>query len=322
MTMTELPTSAAEPLPAHDDHPSSSAEDRHLVARLAERGPLPSEYEAVSGLICRLVGEDPRSLLPERRDEIFAMLGAELATPATVLGHSYCKPYGYAGDFEIIDKLYTQHVSREERAGNWDRYLHTLAAPRAVRNRKTFFKVWLQQQLEQRDGTVRLLNLASGPARDLAEFFADHPDLAGRVEVDCVEQDPRAIEHAQRLLGQRDNVRFHCVNVFKFRPQSEHDLIWSAGLFDYFEDAVFVRVLRRFLGCMATDGEVVVGNFDPSNPSLAHMAVQDWHLHHRTAAELRQLAAAAGATGAVSVDREPAGVNLFLRVRGRTAQEG
>lgn len=42
----------------------------------------------------------------------------------------------------------------------------------------------------------------------------------------------------------------------------------------------------------------------------------DWYLRHRSAAELQQLAIEAGARPEqISVDTEPLGINLFLRIR-------
>ena len=88
-----------------------------------------------------------------------------------------------------------------------------------------------------------------------------------------------------------------------------------------FDDGVFVRIMRRYLRALAPGGELVVGNFCRTNPSRPQMVLQDWILHHRTAATLESLAAAAGgAAGSVSVGREPEAVNLFLHVK--KAQEG
>ena len=56
-------------------------------------------------------------------------------------------------------------------------------------------------------------------------------------------------------------------NALRFRPQRTYDLVWSAGLFDYFEDALFVTTLSRLLKATAADGELVVGNFSTQNPS-------------------------------------------------------
>jgi hypothetical protein len=111
---------------------------------------------------------------------------------------------------------------------------------------------------------------------------------------------------------------FRRENVLRLRLDRHFDLIWSAGLFDYLADQVFVMVLRRFVPFIRPGGELVIGNFSKNNPSRYWMeAVGDWKLHHRTESELRALAHAAGVDDQrLSIGAEPEGVNLFLHIRG------
>ena len=285
-----------------------------FLKRLRGAGPTSGDYASVTALLHRLVGDPAKGLTDRRRSAIHSLIGELVTSPRTLLGHCYSKPRGYAGDFEIIDKIYTQHASSDTVAGNWDRYFHSLEAPKAVRNRKGYLKAWLRRALERGDGPVRMLNLASGPARDLAEFFEEFPRLSDRLVVDCVELDADAIAHARNLLSGRDNVTFHHANVFRYRCPYAYDLMWSAGLFDYFDDSVFERVTKRYLKALAPGGEFVVGNFDCSNPSLPQMVLQDWILQHRTGAQLQDLARRAGANGKIAIHREAQGVNLFLHM--------
>ncbi|MEM7200966.1 MAG: class I SAM-dependent methyltransferase [Planctomycetota bacterium] len=286
-----------------------------LLQRLTACGPSPHEYGLVSATIAALVGE--RTALSDlERGTIHGLLGDLVQSNATLLGHCLRKPYGYAGDFKIIDKIYTGHVAAEGRAARWDRYFHSLAAPIAVRNRKTYCKQLLRGLATRHDGVIRVLNLASGPARDLREFFDEQPQLAPRFQIDCVEADPAAIRYAQQLLGpHRAQVRFHTGNVVRHRPQGQYQLVWSAGLFDYFDDPTFVRVAGRFLRAITPGGELIIGNFHPRNPALPQMILQDWILHHRTEQELLALGRSAGVTRRLAVEFEPENVNAFLRMR-------
>src|SRR6202007_1419306 len=91
---------------------------------------------------------------------------------------------------------------------------------------------------------------------------------------------------------------------------------WAAGLFDYFSDRLFVRVVKRLLHAVRDGGELVIGNFGPDNPSRTYMEVLgQWHLQHRSASRLSALATQAGVPPeSVRVECEPEGVNLFLRI--------
>jgi extracellular factor (EF) 3-hydroxypalmitic acid methyl ester biosynthesis protein len=233
----------------------------------------------------------------------------------TILGHVKSKPFGYAGDFLIIDKIYREQVTADQRFEKWDNFWHEQPACRAVRNRKDYFIHTMLDAL-QHQRSLRLLNVASGPARDLAEIYS-LIDPA-RLQTVCVEADEHAINYAKELNeAHASQVEFIHRNIFRFNTEEQFDIVWSAGLFDYFEDKIFVKLLRKFMSWTKPGGEVIIGNFGDHNPTRNYMELMgDWYLHHRSAEELMNMALEAGASrGDVSVGREDEGVNLFLHVR-------
>ena len=233
----------------------------------------------------------------------------------TIHGHVLRKPFGYAGDFLIIDKIYTQHCS--EKFSKWDRYFHQHAAPRAVRNRKDYFKRNMARILRERKGQpTNLLNIASGPARDLAELYQTiNPKT---LKTTCVDLDANAIAYATRLNEPWLNqIEFIHRNIFKFQPENKFDVIWSAGLFDYFDDDTFVAILSRIREWGKPGAEIIIGNFSEENPSRRYMeALGEWFLHHRSPARMIKLALQAGfPRSKVSVGKESEGVNLFMHLK-------
>jgi SAM-dependent methyltransferase len=283
------------------------AQLREMVTR---GGPEPPEYGWLSAAFPRLrrAGVSPK--------QVAAVFGPTL-TPECLHGHGYLKPRGYAGDFEIIDRIYTSWLSPDPRLARWDRYFHAQPAPRAVRNRKVFFKTLLAGQT---GGPTRrpalVLNIGSGPARDVFEFLSERPNAP--LCLHCVDLDPQAVAHGLSLCSAfADKAHFECRNALRLRPSCGYELIWSAGLFDYLPDRLFVALVRRFYPFVEPGGELVIGNFSPRNPSRAYMELlAEWYLEHRTPAQLRQLATAAGVpAAAICVDQEPEGVNLFLRLK-------
>lgn len=91
-----------------------------------------------------------------------------------------------------------------------------------------------------------MLNIASGPARDLFEFFEENeqPDL--KINFTCIDMDLDAINYGKKLNAPYlDQIKFIHKNIFRFTTDEKFDLIWSAGLFDYFKDKTFVSVLSR-----------------------------------------------------------------------------
>jgi len=287
----------------------------YLMGLVERQGPLPHEYDQLN-LVISTIMESVRGgdFSREQFDELLDQVGLAF-TPETMQGFSFRKPHGYAGDFEIIDRIYTEYTS--SLLPNWDHFFHAQAAPKAVRNRKYFLLELLEQLRSARIEPLRILDIASGPARDVLEFFQRHPKDA--VLFDCVDLDPQAIAHAKILnVDFLDRINFHHVNAFFFKTEQRYDLVWSAGLFDYLSDKHFKKLLMRLFKLVATGGELVIGNFCTSNRTRDYMEICDWVLQHRSASTLCQLALEAGIPEQdIQLDSEPEGVNLFLRVMKR-----
>lgn len=284
------------------------------LIRMINQGNLRTEdFHKAEAFFQELYYNTPPEEIPKLTQSIHTLLGDEVLRQ-TLTGFAYRKPYGYAGDFEIIDKTYRQEQHPDPRFAVWDRFYHATTAARAVRNRKTYFKQLLTE-VKRPGQPLQVLNVASGPGRDMFEWYEETGDQT--VFFDCVDMDARAIAYAQKLNQQYlYNLHFNQENIFRFRPQRQYDLIWSAGLFDYFSDEVFVKLLRRMSEWAYPGGSLVVGNFSTDNPSQGYMILlTDWPLQLRSESQLRSLAMEAGfGKEAISVDREPEGVNLFLRL--------
>jgi len=234
----------------------------------------------------------------------------------TIQGYGIRKPYGYAGDFLMIDKIYTFHKSTIDKYRVWDEYFHTQAAPKAVRNRKEYFKKFMYSKIEI-NPKLNLLNVASGPARDLYELYKEINGY--ELNTSCIEMDENAINYAKELNHNfLDKITFIHKNIFKHREKNKFDIIWSAGLFDYFNDKAFVIVLKKFKEWLSPNGEIVIGNFnEDNNPSRDYMELLgDWFLHHRTEQQLIELAKKSGFNcDNVQIGREKENVNLFLHLK-------
>ena len=310
------------PLEPERIHSAPSAADvllSYFAELRAAGGPKPADYPALTRAC-----DDYAELIDRGRVSLGDLarlrrtLGDALAED-TMQGLALKKPRGYAGDFELIDRMYLRTVSRRPDVSRWDEYYHSQPAAQAVRNRLNFFHAELNA-VEKRFsdcGEINVLNVASGPGRDILEFFVAHPE--SRIRFRCIEQDGEAVEYAKVLNAPwPERLDFDQRNVLRFAAaEQKYRLIWSGGLFDYFSDRVFVHVLRRLLSALDADGRLVIGNFSTANPSRAYMeAVFDWRLEYRTPDELIALATEAGVKRErITVESEPAGVNLFLTIQ-------
>lgn len=277
-------------------------------------GPEESEYEELNskfGGLQQMVKLG--AISQEELDRIRNALGDAISLN-TMQGFSLGKPHGYAGDFEIIDRIYRQWLSEHPSLVRWDRFFHWQPATKAVRNRKSYFHQLLTR-MSARHKPLHVLKLGVGPGRSMFEWLESNPNV--QVHFECVELDYKAISFAQQLNALHlDRVSFCQQNALVFRPRKKYHLIWIAGLFDYFDDRVFVKVAKRMLPAIADGGELVIGNFSLENPSRAYMETLDaWVLRHRAPETLVQLLEKSGAhPSTITIRAEPEGVNLFAHV--------
>lgn len=275
---------------------------------LRKHGPEPPEYEELLAFVDALEACDV---------EAFRASMQPILTPDTIIGFSFTKPFGYNGDFFIIEKIYQQYVNPDERYRRWDEFFHTFPAAIAVVNRKALAQKVLGQLNRKAAGTQReVLILGSGPVTEVYEYFKKNP--INNLCFDLLDLDNRSIAYAKN----KHHNNLHCMNflnqnVIRFSPEKQYDLIWSAGLFDYFKDRHFVFLIQRYYEFVKEGGEMIIGNFNIENPSRKIMEVLgDWFLYHRSVDELHDFALRAGIPREnVLVIQEPLGINLFLKLR-------
>jgi len=245
--------------------------------------------------------------------------GNAMMTTKTLQGHVFLKPHGHAGDFEIIDKIYCHHVAEKKHFAEWDLYFHSTAAVQAVRNRKTYFIELLKSlettRLNSQAEKFDILNIASGSGRDMQEFFLTCP--VNGLFFDCLDQDKEAIDFAKDLCSDwLSQIHFKKANALRFSTDKKYRLIWSAGLFDYFNDKTFKFLLKRYFLMLEKNGEMVIGNFSENNPSRTYMELGEWFLNHRSPETLIALAQQCNLpASSITVRQEPLGVNLFLHIK-------
>ncbi len=287
----------------------------YLTELVKSGGPEPEQYDALrkwmdeTGILI-----ENKSFSDEETKLFYENIGL-LFPVSTIQGLTYHKPFGYPGDFELLDRIHSSFVTSDTIFSGWDKYFHSCAAPKAVRNRKEIFKFLLKEKIKDRSTTLNVLNIASGPCRDICEFFNENPDAD--IVIDCLEHDEKAIEYAKSLnTNHLNKISFIKGNIMRFHFEKQYDFIWSGGLFDYFSDSVFLRILNKLICNTVNGGEIVIGNFAVSNPSKYFMLLFDWVVFHRSKEQLISFAEQCGVDkNNISVDIEKEQVNLFLHIK-------
>ena len=271
-------------------------------------GPSSSDYKKIKEITLEL-----RNLSLDNQLKLYDVLKPMLDINS-MIGHTFLKPYGYAGDFELINRIYNKWETKDPKYKKWDKLYHWAESATAVRNRKQYFINQVTKTAQKNENSL-ILNLGSGPCTDVLEFFQRNPD--SKVHIECIDMDIKAIEFGTSVCDNYfESITFTNKNVFRFNSTQEFDLIWSAGLFDYFNDKLFVRLIKRYFNLLNENGELIIGNFSEANSSRGLMEVLcQWYLYHRSEETLINLALKAGIPREnIEVKSEDTGINLFMHI--------
>lgn len=234
---------------------------------------------------------------------------------------AFNKPRGYAGDFEMMNNVYFNELRGDSLFAKCvQRYFTDNPAGKAVRNRADYLNRKISDSIE-RNPSSKILGVASGPAREIQKFFSERPAEAARCEIHLLDQDTEALKYSQkeiyeicRAKGVRPNIQFHNLAIKNIisdgLPMNDFDLIYSAGLFDYFTDPVAQFAANKLFNGLKTKGELIIGNFGADNPAQFVMeAFGDWYLIYRDAVSLEKIFKQI--TPNLSIESEHEGINLF-----------
>jgi len=216
------------------------------------------------------------------------------------------KPFGYAGDHKIIDDIYQNSPRSEGFSRLYDNYFQMSAISVAVRNRKEDFKKIILDLVEHRKDTpVKIMDLASGPCRDVYEILTEPALEDQNVTFDCYDSDEKAIRYAKDLLGDEPRVRFFNENAVRLALKkdiqntvpTQYDLIYSTGLFDYLDHRISVRLISNLRKLLNKNGLLSISDVRDkfSNPSIYFMEwVADWNLVYRDDDNFRNIFSESG----------------------------
>jgi len=243
---------------------------------------------------------------------------------------SVAKPLGYSGDFEMMNIIY-----RNESLGTslYAKCLHAYwlnhAEAKAVRNRSTYLAGVILRHIRAAAGApIKISSIACGPSREVQTIIetseAEGVDLSN-CAFHLMDQDVNALKHAHERLWEavhktNSPVKLNLVNrairnvIARGWEERDFDLMYSAGLFDYFSDPVARMAAKVLFDLLKPGGTLVIGNFNLTTPNQFGMRLAlDWSLIYRSEDTLKQLFGDLG--GEVSIEREPEGVNLFCVIR-------
>lgn len=256
-------------------------------------------------------------------------VAGEVLSVGWLQNHAREKPRGYAGDFEMLDKIVHRTLSPHPLGRAFDHFFQEQAAPEAVRARTQLVTKQIVQLVRtSAKNKVRICSVGCGPAIDM-ELACRELSSAERkrIELTLLDLDPEALDHAERRLLpwlDADQVNVQRENLFRL-PQlkrvatrlADTDHIVCTGLFDYLADEDAAAMVQCFWQHLSPGGEMIVFNFAPANPSQAYMEwIGNWYLIYRDEEAIAALVEEAiGRDHSVRIAREDSQASLYAVCR-------
>lgn len=221
------------------------------------------------------------------------------------------KPFGYQGDFMLLDNLYYNQprIIGFERAV--DEYILNSPFAKALRDRKDAYRQYLKD-FSDGSAQVSILNIACGPSREVREFFQDAHSGNAKIRIDCVDQDLHILDYAKELtsnvLTDHLSVRWIQENMMRFALSKEpshsicgpYDMIYSVSILDNLDDKVALRLICKLKTCLRPGGLMVLSSFRKrsDNPSRHLMEWGGgWDVIYRSGEDFSRLFSQAGFVG-------------------------
>jgi SAM-dependent methyltransferase len=264
------------------------------------------------------MNQDDEALVAEAK-KLFLEATAPWFDRSWIAHRSRSKPSGFPGDYEMLIKLYQQTTPARGVGGYLDLCIQDLPLACAVRARMECARDFLLRSIEPRTGTVRVLDIASGPCRE----FENWPVTGGntQLEVVAMDSDPLALEYVRTQVATQlpESVRLTPVRHNALRTRSSKatiqqfgrfDLIYSVGLCDYLTDAHLIALLSAWRETLQEGGVLYVAFKDTveydHTPYQWHL---DWYFYQRTHDDVLALYRAAGFdVDALEISRDDTGI--------------
>lgn len=313
-----------------------------LVQEASEGKVVPADIEKRVATLTNdllLKGEALEKTVDDERNmkkikQIFREIAGCWFYKSPIVKMAYDKPRGYPGDFELFEIIYkNEPVAEKNSIGYYcDRYFLNNDYAKAARARKNRMKNVLQDLMENSDlSTIRMMNVACGPSREIRELFSE-PALLSEIsekkiiftgldyDKDSLKFSKAALSHLPSNIETRflnENV----LDIFR-KPKyadliGKQDIIYFLGLTEYLPDRIFKNLLRFLFQLLNDKGTLVVTykDKDITFPSLPPEWFCDWDFIKRGKDDLIKAAKElGGGNHSLRIEREGTGTIFFLTV--------
>ncbi len=228
---------------------------------------------------------------------------APLYKDSGVWNHSLSKPFGYPGDFAILEHVYdqkTHYASQTALGGLIDLWGISRTLPTAVAERKDLLRNYLANQANMNILDNQVLSIGCGAAREIREL---PPLLLEKLNVTLLDSDERSIDFALNALNQFPaNLSIQKViangvsdDLGKMLNNKKYDLVYSFGILDYLQDKHALMLIENMKKTVKSGGKILFCIKDATKyDAWFYDWFYDWRFVDRTKNDGNELANKAG----------------------------
>lgn len=207
--------------------------------------------------------------------------------------HIRYKPFGFPGDYLTIQQIYENSPKSEFLFNRLlEKYTLNISLGYGVRSRVNFINEIICNMCKSL-GSLNVLNIASGPGYELKDLISRNSEL--NISFTLVDSDLNSLSYIKNNLlsiPEKYFIDYIPLNIFEFfnKTSEIYDVIYSLGLFDYFNDKLFVKYVNKLLLRLRAGGVLVIGNMDSEPVSKTYMIIMgSWKLRYRSRNDLEIL---------------------------------
>ncbi|MFA5286787.1 MAG: class I SAM-dependent methyltransferase [Candidatus Omnitrophota bacterium] len=219
--------------------------------------------------------------------------------------HLYEKPFGYPGDYVMMNYIYNYHDKNYLGDTSYQRLLNNYACNISISKsniiRKNFIKRKILETVKTADKT-RISSIGSGPARELIELLKEGK-IKKNIEFVCLDFEKKALDYVRSEIDTidekyRKNLHVSYIHkdiidfiadILENKERDKHfDLIYVAGVFDYLSNRICSKLTKKLYGLLNKNALLIICNISSKN--LKHRAYYEflgnWVMIHKSQEEM------------------------------------
>ncbi len=220
-----------------------------------------------------------------------------LLNQSVVFSRALSKPYGYPGDFIMLQTLYDGKPISDTKLGQYlDQFFFDDELAKAVVNRVEVMGDRVIKFInESQKDEIHILNIASGSGFELKKIIKQN--FNKKVVYHCFDQELASLSYINKnIKGKNPNVELRLykedIKVFfrRWKNEKKFDFIYNIGLADYLPDRILSSLVSECLENLNDEGIFVLAHKDYTLFPYHHPAwLYDWNFIHRNLEQYKEL---------------------------------